>query len=662
MQIFNLFIFCPDLSGFSAVNLFFIIAKTSYDFQLRLSRARYSRKLVFFCFVVLLFHCTVAKAMTNPRRMLSMPRIGAVGFQQDFNNYLWLYDLNISQRFGQRWQISGAERFRSSLLRVGSSNDKWKDDQTLNLTLQYQALPNLSLLTTGSFISFLDQQTGYQSDIRTIATAAGIEYAKEDIFQSKAMVGPKWDTRYGLHDSGRYYAIDVHANELDFEGYRNNLALSFNQDQYRIRKNYNYHANYAVARQFHAGTSDSLRIILGKQRRDNYLSSLGDIESFQENIKGFDNFLIYGITPGMRLRLDSRVLFKNVQVRHMNDSIEQRRRERNDQLFSNSLTSLLRVGPVHGYLRLLYENQQQKYRVSEEKVQTPFSKRTAFVTPDNENSTLALTSRLSTAFTFVDSLSGYFSISKFQYDTPDTNNFDDRDELRINTMLIAQRVLGPFLKLKILASVNLYHTVYIFGERSADNNWNRIFRLRTDMDYRPSTRLSFKQSFEVLANYIDYDFDQSGSTVKSFVFRKFAADDSLRFSFTKRMTGYVDYRLQLDEHGRLFWERWAEQVLMTRVSHWLRISLKYSVGPKTWVAPGYTLYRRDEWRHQTDPFGVISKQKARGFVSRGLTMQLLYQPSRRIRVRLSAIRLAIDTQPQSRYFVNNIDLQLFWYF
>ena len=600
--------------------------------------------------------------MLVPRRTLSYPRMTTIGFRQDFNNYLWQYDLRLVENFGQKWHFYGIERYRSSLLKLGSTNDKWKDDQTLNLTLQYKALPNFSLITTGSYIAFIDQQSGYQSNIRTGAGSAGIAYVWQNNITGKAFFGPKWDTRYGQHDKGMYFAVDVHADDLDLEGYNNSLAMVLNQDQFRIRRNRNFNINYAVARQFHDGTSDSLRIIVGKQRRDNYLSNQGDIESFRENVKGFDNFLIYGYAPGMSLRLVSRVLFKNVKVLNMSDGVEQRSRTRNDQLVSNSLSTFLHKGPVRGYLSLLYENQQQRYDITQDKAQTPFSRRTAFVTPDNESSMLALTSRLVSHCPVVDSLEGYFSISKFRYDTPDTNNFDDRDELRINTSLAVQRTLGPFLKLKLLASVNLYHMVYIFGERSADNNWNRILRLRTKMDYHPSTKVDFKQSFEVLANYVDFDYDQPSTTVRSFVFRKFAADDSLRLHLTTRTSVDVNYRLQLDEHGRLFWEQWAEQVLVTRESHWLRFSLRYSVTPTIWFAPGYTLYRRDEWRHQTDPFGVSIQHKASKFKSRGPVMLLLYEPSRRMRVQFSAVRLAVDVSSQERYYVNNIDMQFHWYF
>jgi len=619
--------------------------------------------LMWFYVATMMFSSSPAQVIFDPRQSMFHPRVSAIGFQQDFNNYLWQYDFHLLQSISPKWQIIGTERFRSSLLKVGSATkDKWKDDQTLNVILKYQALPQLSLFSTASYILFMDQQSGYQSNIRTKFAGAGIEFFPQTNIRSKAQIGPKWDTRYGHGDNGVHYTINVCADDLDLEGYKSNLNFILDQDQFRIRQNRNLNVNYAVTRYFGNDTSDSLRVIMGNQRRDNYLSTQGDIESFRESVKGLDNLLIYGYAPWMSIRLDSRVLFKNVQVLYIADQTEQRRRKRNDQLISNILTSIFNSGTVHGRISLLYENQHQRYDISKDKTSSPFSRRTAFVTPDNKSSTIALTGRVTSQFYAVDTLAGYFSISKFQYDTPDTNNFDDRDELRINTSLTAQRALGPFLKLKLIASVNLYHMVYIFGERSADNNWNRIFRLHANMNYHPNRRINLKQSFEVLANYVDYDFEQSSPNVRSFVFRKFAADDSLRLQLTSHISLDVNYRLQLDEHGRLFWDKWSEQVLVSRENHWLRVSLRYIITPQIWFAPGYTLYRRDEWRHRTDPFGVAYKKRSGKFISQGPVMRLLYAPSSRTRLQFSAIRLAVDAPSQRRYYINNIEMQVLWYF
>ena len=212
------------------------------------------------------------------------------------------------------------------------------------------------------------------------------------------------------------------------------------------------------------------------------------------------------------------------------------------------------------------------------------------------------------------------------------------------------------LKVDIQASVNLFHMVYIYGERSADNNWNRIFRLRPGIHINPSDRLRFSQVFEVLANYVDYDFNDEFSLTKSFVFRKFAMDDSLRLQITDRTRLLLDYRLQLEENGQLNWEEWTERVLAARQNQWFHIRWHYSIADKFVLAPGYTFYRRDEWRHSVDQFGVERRERQGVHISHGPVLRLFYRPSRRIRLIFDGVRYAVKPAAGAEYFTNNLEL------
>ncbi|NOY58582.1 MAG: hypothetical protein GXO75_06575, partial [Calditrichaeota bacterium] len=95
------------------------------------------------------------------------PGSSSIGFKQEFNNYVWLYNLSTNKVLNGRWQVSMGEHFRSSMLRVGTNNDKWKDDQRLNFNLHYSLLPSLRLLARLSSVIFFDRQSGFNNDIRT---------------------------------------------------------------------------------------------------------------------------------------------------------------------------------------------------------------------------------------------------------------------------------------------------------------------------------------------------------------------------------------------------------------------------------------------------------------------------------------------------------------
>ena len=121
-----------------------------------------------------------------------------------------------------------------------------------------------------------------------------------------------------------------------------------------------------------------------------------------------------------------------------------------------------------------------------------------------------------------DSLSMMFLISRFQHDTPDSNNFDDRDEYRATAILGYSHWFSPVLRIGFEAKLNLHHLVYIFSERSVNNNWNRILQLASSIKYRPSPMFVWSQQVELSANYTNYDFEELQSQIRSFVFRKFS--------------------------------------------------------------------------------------------------------------------------------------------
>ncbi|MBN2357682.1 hypothetical protein JXO59_16330, partial [candidate division KSB1 bacterium] len=393
------------------------------------------------------------------------------------------------------------------------------------------------------------------------------------------------------------------------------------------------------------------------RRRDNYTSEWGDIESLREGAKGVENALIYGITPTLNLRLQNAYMLRNVELVSYSSGASQRRRKRHDEIGDHSLILYWHPQRYYGRLTLSYFSQTQKYDIARSDSHLPFSSRTAFITPDNESNRLFLGVESALPLGRRDSLFYYTSISRFQYDTPDTNNFDDRDELRINSKLVWAHTLRPSLRCEIHASVNFYHMVYIYGERSADNNWNRIIRLRPIVTFAPHRSFKWVQSFEVLANYVDYDFEEMDVRTKSFVFRKFAYDDSMRISFSPRTSALIDYRLQLEENGELFWDAWKERLLTTRTSHWLQVRLSYASSAVLQWSPGYTFYSRDEWRHENES-GTLRRRKYQSFSSHGPMIAITYFPSKKIRMTLDAVRRKVLPFQQKTYYINTFDIRV----
>jgi hypothetical protein len=583
-----------------------------------------------------------------------------LGFTQEFNSYIWSLTTGTEQHW-KKWHVSFREGFRSSLLRLGVNN-KWKDDQDALLEILYRFYPRLSLFSHTRSVVFKDRLSGFKNDVQTHSNMVGINWQPLSVLHIQAAAGPKLDQRYEQRDLGWSYRLEGQTDRFDWQDYSHTLEMTLSGDQLGSRKNNNAQFNYRINNSFSPGTSDSLYIYTLQRRRDNYSSIFGEIESFRENFKGLDNYLTYRVNDKTDFQLITIVLNKEAQVLSYGQESENRERHRTDLSIDNRIQLAFDWSGGRLLHELSYWSQDQQYDLQVTNSDLPFSRRTAFITPDNKSNRLLFSSRMSLKMGQADSLYGYTSVSRFQYDTPDTSNFDDRDELRINSTVHYFYRLSPFLKLELETSVNLYHIVYIFGERSADNNWNRILRLRPSVKYTYKDKFKLSQAVEVLANYVDYDFEAFIPTTKSFVFRKFALDDSLTWILSDRSTINVDYRFQMEENGQLFWQEWSERLMLTRQSHWIKWFWRYKTNKGLSIAPGMTVYLRKAWRHQTDPSGINKKTAFSEHTSYGPVLRILYNPANKLRLVIDAIRQRVKSNNLPEYYINTINFSLQWAF
>ncbi|MDR3609125.1 MAG: hypothetical protein P4L27_01015 [Ignavibacteriaceae bacterium] len=148
----------------------------------------------------------------------------------------------------------------------------------------------------------------------------------------------------------------------------------------------------------------------------------------------------------------------------------------------------------------------------------------------------------------------FFSLyqNKLRYDTPSSQNFDDRDELLSMIRLKYSRALTPFFTAFINVEGTYNHIVYIFSESSSNNNVNRVIRLSSGGDYK-GYNLSSLNSFEVSANYTVYDFEDLTPNFQSYSFRQLNIVDSTTFKFSSIF--YVNHYgyVKLSEQGDLKW-------------------------------------------------------------------------------------------------------------
>ena len=185
------------------------------------------------------------------------------------------------------------------------------------------------------------------------------------------------------------------------------------------------------------------------------------------------------------------------------------------------------------------------------------------------------------------------SLSILRYDTPDTLNTDDRDELVMAFHGGYATRLFPGTTWGIRADVYLHHLVYLFAEQSGNNGWNRIVRLSPFITIAPSPVFRTMASFDVLGNYTVFDFESVLQSVHSYSFRQLTLNDSTEWDFASsfRATAFVNLRWY--EHGQLDYAAFHERPLdMVREWTWGG-ALRQRVSQTLSVASGIRVFMRN---------------------------------------------------------------------
>ncbi len=162
-------------------------------------------------------------------------------------------------------------------------------------------------------------------------------------------------------------------------------------------------------------------------------------------------------------------------------------------------------------------------------------------------------------------LSGSFGV--LHYDTPDTLNNDDRDELDAAIHGAWGTDVNAWCAAGIRADLFLHHLVYLIATQSGTNAWNRIVRLAPYVQFTPVADITSIAVFEVLGNYTVYDFEGLVASVHSYAFRRMALRDSLAWRPDRNtwITGAAEFRWY--EHGQLAWTSFSERPV-DRVREW----------------------------------------------------------------------------------------------
>lgn len=614
---------------------------------------------------ILLFFILTCCSLSNAAEDVADNFYYKIGFGQNLNSYQWLTNVRLNQITFGKISLSLNEDFTSSLIRLGSNNDKWKDDQKLALDLMLPFSPNWGLKFSAEANQFTDKLSGLVSDIKTNSSSIGAFWRPVPKLNLSSAMGYKYDSRLSKIDQGVTYQLDIKTDTLSLKEYQNQLYFLTSGDRFLFRQNNDLQLDYRVKKYFQQNTYDSLAVFWTKKRHDNYdrlTQTEIFVESLQENNRGFDHFLSYGIQPDVHLRFRTIISDRKTSVSKYYERELVDERSKTEFHSENEVGFFLNRHVLDFNCSVSYIAENQKNQVPDSVKSSRFSKYFYYISPDYKSSRLSLNTFSRFKFSNSDTLLIKGAISRFQYDTPE-NNMDDRDEFRMNFHVSEIHHFGSKLILDLSASVNLYHLVYIYSARSANNNWMRIFRLFPKVIYRPSKKIKIIQKAEVLANYVDYDFENAttSANIRSYVFRRFVLEHQINADVTNSLDFNINYKFEIEENGKLNWDNWTEVLISNRKNHWFRLGLNYRIWQQLVLNPGVIIFKRSEKRQDRFSLGSSGGSYSGDLFSYGPTFMINYQPNPRMNFVLEAMRRAVERRFTKISYINYINLKLSWY-
>lgn len=253
----------------------------------------------------------------------------------------------------------------------------------------------------------------------------------------------------------------------------------------------------------------------------------------------------------------------------------------------------------------------------------------------------------------------HYSTQKLAFDSPDSLERSDRDRLIHRFSIQSVHPISETTDFTLEALALLDHLVYLEAQRSGDNRWNRVLRLKPGILWNPAPRWRQRATFEVLANYTAYDFDdfESGGDVRSNALRRWSASDTLYFPLARQFAGELSIRYDIEERGGLNWADFSQEVSDALEAVYFAAGLRRTLWDQLVFGAGYRYQRRAEDRATTGLTGESTRTRARTYVAQGPYFQIRTRSRSAFRLEIEATLLKVeDSDPNGRSRLDRISV------
>jgi hypothetical protein len=143
-----------------------------------------------------------------------------------------------------------------------------------------------------------------------------------------------------------------------------------------------------------------------------------------------------------------------------------------------------------------------------------------------------------------------------------------------------------------------FHQIYVSKYSSADNNRNYTYLLSPQIVWFMTDRLTIRQSFEIQANYITYDFEKKLLSSRNRIFRRGDTKSTIEVELSSKTGLRLEYGYRYEDYGQLLYDKeWQQLTSWDRRTHLAYIGFEYRIIPRLMLLPGYSVDYKREWDH-----------------------------------------------------------------
>ncbi len=572
---------------------------------------------------------------------------------------------------GNNFFFGVTEQYKSTVIKLRSKNIR--DEQNFSLFGEYSLLPSVKIgILTNNNIYSDDRKIG----INEASLLNSSLYAKFNISGNLRLTpygGFSINKQVGEDDRGAIYGTEALLNYVSEDDFSLDANLKLQNEDISPRKNTLRFINASLSNKVGNNFSNLVTAKYSEVRKDFYFDSdslLLSTFNINHNIQSrseksyllADRIFLAPVSENISLNLNGKVYWREIDrntryflLSNISPSTFDSKIEEFKLNFDGNL--IYRSKKLNGMLKIEYSEREEKHKAKNIKDANNifFEKRQELENSKNNKSQLTVLAT-SWIYSFSEKDKINFSLlhRKLIYDTPSEANFDDRDELLTIFRLKYMRKLNPVFSWFVNLEGSINHIVYIFAERSSNNNIRRVLKLSSGGSFN-NKFISSENIFEVSANYTVYDFEDIIPNVKSFVFRQFAFRDSSKINLLPDIFLSLEGYIKLSEQGNFRWTSFSSKPE--------RFLAEYFALPQIIVrknnlefGAGIRLFSLTTFKYNSDNI----KYKSSNYFSFGPVTQMGYKIIDNLNVAVYGWYEFITTESSDKKEIANLSMKVDW--